>query len=176
MNLVLTHGVPLDVHGGVHIFLPEPHTIGSVPSISGRAIAYRWRSLLRVRWHRAVVLEVVRGTGAAFSSPWTKCYCAPLFSHTHHWYKVSMFKLSGVYQNISTAVLLYCFVEPFFLPNFGLYKCKESSVQCTRYNIIRSVPKHYLVCNTAVLWTRFLPPRLISVLYKCKEFSVHGSK
>ena len=51
------------------------------------------------------VLKVVRVTGAAFASPWTKCYCAPLFSHTHYWYKVSMFKLSGVYQNISTAVL-----------------------------------------------------------------------
>ena len=31
-----------------------------------------------------VVLKVVRVTGAAFASPWTKCYCAPLFSHTHY--------------------------------------------------------------------------------------------
>ena len=52
-----------------------------------------------------VVLKVVRGTGAAFASPWTKCSCPPLFSHTHYWYTVSMFKLSGVYPNISTAVL-----------------------------------------------------------------------
>ena len=33
--------------------LPAPHTIGSVPSLSGHAIAYRWRSLPRVRWRRA---------------------------------------------------------------------------------------------------------------------------
>ena len=31
-----------------------------------------------------VVLKVVRVTGAAFASPWNKCYCAPLFSHTHY--------------------------------------------------------------------------------------------
>ena len=35
-----------------------------------------------------VVLKVVRVTGAAFASSWTKCYCAPLFSHTHYWYTV----------------------------------------------------------------------------------------
>ena len=52
-----------------------------------------------------VVLKVVRVTGAAFASPRTKCYCAPLFSHTHYWYTVCTFKLSGVYQNISTAVV-----------------------------------------------------------------------
>ena len=31
-----------------------------------------------------VVLKAVRVTGAAFASPRTKCYCAPLFSHTHY--------------------------------------------------------------------------------------------
>ena len=53
LNLVLTHGIPPEFRGGVHIFLPAPHTIGSVPSLSGHAIAYRLRSLPRVRWHRA---------------------------------------------------------------------------------------------------------------------------
>ena len=91
-----------------------------------------------------VVLKVVRVTGAAFASPWTKCYCAPLFSHTSYLYKVSMFKLSGLYQNISTAVLLYCFVDSSHSPDLCLYKCKESSVHCTIssavcQNIISSV-------------------------------------
>ena len=45
-----------------------------------------------------VVLKAVRVTGAAFASPRTKCYCAPLFSYTHYWYTVSIFKLSGVYN------------------------------------------------------------------------------
>ena len=51
LNLVL--GILPEFRGGVHIFLPAPHTIGSVPSLSGHAVAYRWRSLPRVRWHRA---------------------------------------------------------------------------------------------------------------------------
>ena len=35
------------------IYLKPPYAIGSVPSLSGHAIAYRWRSLPRVRRHRA---------------------------------------------------------------------------------------------------------------------------
>ena len=73
-----------------------------------------------------------------------------------------MFKLSGVYQNISTAVLLYCFVEPFFSPDFGLYKCKESSV----HGLISSVLFQNIII-TAVLETRFPPPDFC--LYKCKD-------
>ena len=34
-------------------FMKSPYAIGSVPSLSGHAIAYRWRSLPRVRRYRA---------------------------------------------------------------------------------------------------------------------------
>ena len=34
-------------------FMKPPYVIGSVPSLSGHAIAYRWRSLPRVSQHRA---------------------------------------------------------------------------------------------------------------------------
>ena len=34
-------------------FMKPPYAIGSVPSLSGHAIAYRWRSLPRVRRYRA---------------------------------------------------------------------------------------------------------------------------
>ena len=34
-------------------FMKPPYAIGSVPSLSGHATAYRWRSLPRVRRHRA---------------------------------------------------------------------------------------------------------------------------
>ena len=34
-------------------FMIPPYAIGSVPSLSGHALAYRWRSLPRVRRHRA---------------------------------------------------------------------------------------------------------------------------
>ena len=32
--------------------MKPPYAIGSVPSLSGHAIAYRWRTLPRVRWHK----------------------------------------------------------------------------------------------------------------------------
>ena len=35
------------------IYLKPPYAIGSVPSLSGHANGYRWRSLQRVRRHRA---------------------------------------------------------------------------------------------------------------------------
>ena len=70
---------------------------------SGQSRVYRVTQLLTDGVHcrecvgiGPVVLKVARVTGAAFASPWTKCYCAPLFSHTHYWYKVSVFKLSRV--------------------------------------------------------------------------------
>ena len=46
---------------------------------------------------------------------------------------VSMFKLSGVYHNISTAVVYCCTVlwNRFFPPTYGLYTCKEFSVHGT---------------------------------------------
>ena len=39
------------------IYFKPPYAIGSVPSLSGHAIAYRWRSLPRVRRHRANKLQ-----------------------------------------------------------------------------------------------------------------------
>ena len=53
LNLVLTHEVPPDFHAAsVYLFKPS-YALGSVPSLSGPAIAYRWRSLPRVRRHGA---------------------------------------------------------------------------------------------------------------------------
>ena len=49
---MVTHGIPPDFRGGVHLFIP-PYAIESVPSLSAHAIPYRWRSLPRVRWHRS---------------------------------------------------------------------------------------------------------------------------
>ena len=36
-----------------YIYIKPPYAIGTVPSKSGHAIAYRWRSLPRIRRHRA---------------------------------------------------------------------------------------------------------------------------
>ena len=54
LNLVLTYGIPPELRVGAHLFIfKSPYATGSVPSLSGRATAYRWRSLPRVRRHRA---------------------------------------------------------------------------------------------------------------------------
>ena len=52
LNLVHPHVIPPAFRGGVHLFI-SPHTIGSVPSLSGHATTYQWRSLSRVRRHKA---------------------------------------------------------------------------------------------------------------------------
>ena len=51
LNLGLTRGIAPDFRDGVHSFIP-PTAIDSVPSLSGHAIAFGWRSLPRVRQHR----------------------------------------------------------------------------------------------------------------------------
>ena len=45
--------------------VPAIYAIRPVPSLSGHAVAYRWRSLPRVCWHRASSPKVVPVTGAA---------------------------------------------------------------------------------------------------------------
>ena len=82
LNLVLTHGIPPDFRGGVHVFI-QPLAIGSVPSLSGLAIAYIWRSPPRVRRQRASSLMVVPVTGAAFAGHHVPINI-PIFSHTHY--------------------------------------------------------------------------------------------
>ena len=61
----LTRGIPLDFRGGVHLLIP-PYTIGSVPSLSGHAIAYRWRHCRESAGTGPVNLKAVPVAGAAF--------------------------------------------------------------------------------------------------------------
>ena len=49
--------------------MKPPYAIGSVPSLSGHAIAYRWRSLPRVRRHRCKGRRGRRGK----EKEWTDC-------------------------------------------------------------------------------------------------------
>ena len=67
--------------------------IGSVPSLSGHAVAYRWRSLPRVRRHRA---SKPQGSSKRVL-PWKvamvdQLICASL-SHAHYWNEVDMLKV-----------------------------------------------------------------------------------
>ena len=59
-------------------FMKPPYAIGSVPSLSGHAIAYRWRSLQRVADTGPVNLKVVPNECCLGTSPWTDSY-SPLF-------------------------------------------------------------------------------------------------
>ena len=86
--MLLTYGIPPKFRGGVHLMKP-PYVIGSIPSLSGHAIVYRWRSLPRVRRHR---VRKPQGSSERLL-PWQvtmdQLICASL-SHTHYWYEVGM--------------------------------------------------------------------------------------
>ena len=81
------------------IYIKPPYAIASVPSLSGHATAYRWRSLPRVRRHRA---SKPRGSSERVL-PWQvtmdQVACAFL-SHTHYWYEVGMLKVPPMYTYI----------------------------------------------------------------------------
>ena len=69
--------------------MKPPNAIGSVSSLSGHAIAYRWRSLPRVRRHRA---SKSQGSSERVL-PWQVTMDQFIFaslSHTHYWYEVGM--------------------------------------------------------------------------------------
>ena len=73
-------------------FMKPPYAIGSVPSLSGYAIAYRWRLLPRVRRHRASK----RQGSSERVLPWQITMDQLIFaslSHTHYWYEVGMPKV-----------------------------------------------------------------------------------
>ena len=76
-------------------FMKPPYAIGSVPSLSGHAIAYRWRSLPRVRRHRA---SKPQGSSERVL-PWQITTDQLIFaslSHTHYWYEVGMLEVPAV--------------------------------------------------------------------------------
>ena len=74
------------------IFFLPPYAIGSVPSLSGHAIAYRWRSLPRVRRHRASKPQGSSERALPWQVTMDQLICASL-SHTHYWYEVDMVKV-----------------------------------------------------------------------------------
>ena len=104
------------------IYSKPPYAIGSVPSLSGHTITYRWPSLPRVRRHR---VNKPQGSSKRVL-PWQvtmgQLICASL-SHTHCWYEVGMLKcmitIRGGYRmargwhytklSLSSALLLFIF-------------------------------------------------------------------
>ena len=78
------------------IYLKPPYAIRSVPSLSGHAIAYRWRSLPRVRRHKASKRQGSSERVLPRRVTMDQLLCA-LLSHTHYWYKVGMLKVPATY-------------------------------------------------------------------------------
>ena len=98
-------------------FMKQPYAIGSVPSLSGHAIAYRWRSLPRVRRHRASKPQ----DSSERVLPWQTTMDQLIFaslSHIHYWYEVGMLKVPAynIIPVISTAniLVLTCTTNLFF--------------------------------------------------------------
>ena len=63
------------------IYLKPPYAIGSVPSLSGHAFAYRWRSLPRVRRHRASKPQASSERVLPWQVTMDQSICASLFPH-----------------------------------------------------------------------------------------------
>ena len=88
-------------------FMKLPYAIGSVPSLSCHAIAYRWPSLPRVRRHRA---SKPQGSSERVL-PWQITMEQLIFaslSHTHYLYEVGMLKVP-VYMT-KVVVMVECMV------------------------------------------------------------------
>ena len=77
------------------IYLKPPYAIGSVPILSGYAMAYRWRSLPRVRRHRASKPQCSSEWLLHWQVTMNQLICAS-FSHTHYWNEVSMLKVPAI--------------------------------------------------------------------------------
>ena len=84
------------------IYLKPPYAIGSVPSLSGHAIVYRWRSLPRVRRHRASKLHGSSERVLLWQVTMDQLIYASL-SHTHYWYEVDILKVPAI-SNAAIAV------------------------------------------------------------------------
>ena len=72
--------------------MKPPYAIGSVRSLSGHAIAYRWRPLPTVRRHRASKPQDSSERVLAWQVTMDQLMCASL-SHTRYWYEVGMLKM-----------------------------------------------------------------------------------
>ena len=104
-----TYGIPPDFRGGVYLFI-LPYAIGSVPSLSGHALAYRWRSLPRVRRHRASSPQGNSSDGCCLCrSPWNVrlSFPTPIIGMKEAYYVESMQK----YSIVCTPSRLLCLAD-----------------------------------------------------------------
>ena len=83
------------------VYLKPPYAIGSVTSLSGHAIAYRWRSLPRVRRYRASKpqssSERVLPRQVSHHGPVNMRLSFPHPLLVYYWYEVGMLKVPTLY-------------------------------------------------------------------------------
>ena len=78
---LLTGFLPISAAASIYLF-KLPYAIGSIRSSSGHALACRWRSLPRVRRHRASSLQSSSSTGCCLCITIVDHFlCASLFPH-----------------------------------------------------------------------------------------------
>ena len=75
--------------GRPFIYLKPPFPIGSVPSLSGQAITYQWRSMPRVRRQRVSKPQGSSERVLPWQVTMDQLICASL-CHTQYWYEVGM--------------------------------------------------------------------------------------
>ena len=92
--------------------LKPPYAIGSVPSLSGHASAYRWRSLPRVRRHRASEPQGSSERVLPWQVTMDQLICASL-PHSHYWYEVGMLKVQA---RCNSSLLLPCLMVYYIVP------------------------------------------------------------
>ena len=85
--------------------MKPPYAIGSVPSLSGHAFAYRWRSLPRVRRHGASKPQGSSERVLPWQITMDQLISASL-SHTHYWYEVGMLKVPAVHVGETPTVVI----------------------------------------------------------------------
>ena len=73
-------------------YLKPPYAIVTLPSLLGHAIAYRWRSLPRVRRHRASKPQGSSERVLPWQVTMSQLICAS-FSHTHYRYEMGILKV-----------------------------------------------------------------------------------
>ena len=91
------------------IYLKPPYAIGSVPSSSVHAISYRWRSLSRVRRHRASKPQGSSERVLPWQVTMDQLIRASLF-HTHYWHEVGMFNVPAYHNSlaiVNSSIIVY---------------------------------------------------------------------
>ena len=112
--------------------MKPPYAIGSVPSLSGHAIAYRWRSLPRVRPHRA---SKPQGSSERVL-PWQITMDQLIFaslSHTHYWYEVGMLKVPACSPGWDVSGRVYSVADLLLKSPFSL-NTEDRSPRYTKFD------------------------------------------